>query len=90
MRFNLVTLFFFMFQAIDIINKNPYGNGTAIFTNSGAIARKFQQKADVGQVTGWTFVTVMIMMLLLHDVDDGNNRNDDDDDSGDDAMIMTM
>lgn len=39
-----------MDEAIDIINKNPYGNGTAIFTNSGAIARKFQQKADVGQI----------------------------------------
>jgi len=39
-----------MEDAIDIINQNPYGNGTAIFTNSGAIARKFQQKVDVGQI----------------------------------------
>lgn len=37
-------------QAIDIINKNPYGNGTAIFTNSGAVARKFQTEVDVGQI----------------------------------------
>ena len=37
-------------QAIDIINSNPYGNGTAIFTTSGAAARKFQDKIDVGQV----------------------------------------
>ena len=37
-------------QAIDIINSNPYGNGTAIFTRSGAAARRFQAKIDVGQV----------------------------------------
>lgn len=38
------------FQAINIINSNPYGNGTAIFTTSGAVARKFQTKINVGQV----------------------------------------
>lgn len=37
-------------EAIDIINNNKYGNGTAIFTNSGAAARKFTQDVDVGQV----------------------------------------
>ncbi|KAG0354613.1 hypothetical protein BGZ54_001561 [Gamsiella multidivaricata] len=37
-------------DAIDIINKNPYGNGTAIFTQSGAIARKFANEVDAGQV----------------------------------------
>ncbi|XP_026481942.1 probable methylmalonate-semialdehyde dehydrogenase [acylating], mitochondrial [Ctenocephalides felis] len=37
-------------DAIKIINKNPYGNGTAIFTTNGAAARKFVQKIDVGQV----------------------------------------
>jgi malonate-semialdehyde dehydrogenase (acetylating)/methylmalonate-semialdehyde dehydrogenase len=37
-------------DAIELINNNPYGNGTAIFTNSGAAARKFQNKIDVGQV----------------------------------------
>jgi malonate-semialdehyde dehydrogenase (acetylating)/methylmalonate-semialdehyde dehydrogenase len=37
-------------DAIDIVNANRYGNGTAIFTNSGPNARKFQQEADVGQV----------------------------------------
>lgn len=36
--------------AIDLINKNPYGNGTGIFTQSGAAARKFQNEIDVGQV----------------------------------------
>ena len=38
-------------QAIAVINKNPYGNGTAIFTTSGAAARKFQNQIDVGQVS---------------------------------------
>ncbi|MBM2884149.1 CoA-acylating methylmalonate-semialdehyde dehydrogenase [Chromobacterium phragmitis] len=37
-------------EAIAIINANPNGNGTAIFTQSGAAARKFQEEIDVGQV----------------------------------------
>ena len=37
-------------EAIAIINANPNGNGTAIFTQSGAAARKFQEDIDVGQV----------------------------------------
>jgi len=37
-------------DAIKLINKNPYGNGTAIFTNSGSSARKYQHEIDVGQV----------------------------------------
>jgi malonate-semialdehyde dehydrogenase (acetylating)/methylmalonate-semialdehyde dehydrogenase len=37
-------------QAIDLVNKNPFGNGTGIFTQSGAAARKFQNEIDVGQV----------------------------------------
>ncbi|CAG2122145.1 unnamed protein product, partial [Medioppia subpectinata] len=37
-------------EAIELINANPYGNGTAIFTTNGAIARKFTHEADVGQV----------------------------------------
>ncbi|HXN16421.1 MAG TPA: aldehyde dehydrogenase family protein, partial [Usitatibacter sp.] len=37
-------------EAIELINKNPYGNGTGIFTQSGAAARKFQTEIDVGQV----------------------------------------
>lgn len=28
-------------DAIELINNNPYGNGTAIFTQSGATARRF-------------------------------------------------
>jgi len=37
-------------EAIDVINKNMYGNGTAIFTTNGATARKFTLDIDVGQV----------------------------------------
>ncbi|MCZ0933327.1 MAG: CoA-acylating methylmalonate-semialdehyde dehydrogenase [Oligoflexia bacterium] len=37
-------------SAIEFINKNPYGNGTSIFTSSGAVARKFQHEVEVGQV----------------------------------------
>ncbi|AMM25921.1 CoA-acylating methylmalonate-semialdehyde dehydrogenase [Variovorax sp. PAMC 28711] len=39
-----------MEEAIELINANPNGNGTAIFTQSGAAARKFQEDIDVGQV----------------------------------------
>ncbi|KAK3608548.1 hypothetical protein CHS0354_042525 [Potamilus streckersoni] len=37
-------------EAIKIINENPYGNGTAIFTTNGATARKYTMEIDVGQV----------------------------------------
>ena len=37
-------------DAIDLINRNPYGNGTAIFTNDGGAARKFQNEIQVGMV----------------------------------------
>jgi malonate-semialdehyde dehydrogenase (acetylating)/methylmalonate-semialdehyde dehydrogenase len=37
-------------QAIELINNNPFGNGTGIFTQSGAAARKFQSEIDIGQV----------------------------------------
>jgi len=37
-------------EAIATINRNPYGNGTAIFTRSGAAARQFQYEIDCGQV----------------------------------------
>jgi malonate-semialdehyde dehydrogenase (acetylating)/methylmalonate-semialdehyde dehydrogenase len=37
-------------EAIELINRNPFGNGTGIFTQSGAVARKFQNEIDVGQV----------------------------------------
>jgi malonate-semialdehyde dehydrogenase (acetylating)/methylmalonate-semialdehyde dehydrogenase len=36
--------------AIVLINSNPYGNGTAIFTNSGEAARRFQRGVNVGMI----------------------------------------
>jgi malonate-semialdehyde dehydrogenase (acetylating)/methylmalonate-semialdehyde dehydrogenase len=37
-------------DAIDLINANPYGNGTAVFTNSGEAARTFQRRVRVGMI----------------------------------------
>ena len=37
-------------EAIALINSNPYGNGTAIFTSSGEAARKFQRGVNVGMI----------------------------------------
>ncbi|NND13301.1 MAG: CoA-acylating methylmalonate-semialdehyde dehydrogenase, partial [Acidimicrobiia bacterium] len=37
-------------EAIQMINDNPYGNGTAVFTNDGGAARKFQEEIQVGMV----------------------------------------
>lgn len=37
-------------DAIQLINDNRYGNGTAIFTNDGGAARKFQNEIQVGMV----------------------------------------
>lgn len=37
-------------EAIALVNANPNGNGTALFTQSGAAARRFQEDIDVGQV----------------------------------------
>ncbi|MEA2506308.1 MAG: malonate-semialdehyde dehydrogenase (acetylating) / methylmalonate-semialdehyde dehydrogenase [Actinomycetota bacterium] len=37
-------------EAVALVNSNPYGNGTAIFTSSGAAARAFQREIEVGMV----------------------------------------
>jgi malonate-semialdehyde dehydrogenase (acetylating)/methylmalonate-semialdehyde dehydrogenase len=37
-------------EALKMINENPYGNGTAIFTQNGGAARQFQFDAEVGMV----------------------------------------
>jgi malonate-semialdehyde dehydrogenase (acetylating) / methylmalonate-semialdehyde dehydrogenase len=37
-------------EALAIVNANPYGNGTSIFTRSGAAARAFQNEVQVGMV----------------------------------------
>ncbi|GAA1106076.1 CoA-acylating methylmalonate-semialdehyde dehydrogenase [Nocardiopsis composta] len=37
-------------EAIDLVNANPYGNGTAIFTGDGEAARRFQRRVKVGMI----------------------------------------
>jgi malonate-semialdehyde dehydrogenase (acetylating)/methylmalonate-semialdehyde dehydrogenase len=37
-------------QAVELVNANRYGNGTAIFTSSGEAARRFQRKVTVGMI----------------------------------------
>jgi len=37
-------------EALELINDNPYGNGTAIFTRDGGAARQFQFEVNVGMV----------------------------------------
>jgi malonate-semialdehyde dehydrogenase (acetylating)/methylmalonate-semialdehyde dehydrogenase len=37
-------------SALDLVNSNPYGNGTAIFTNDGGAARRFQNEVEAGMV----------------------------------------
>ncbi|HKS97947.1 MAG TPA: CoA-acylating methylmalonate-semialdehyde dehydrogenase [Rugosimonospora sp.] len=37
-------------EAIALINANPYGNGTAVFTASGEAARRFQREVTVGMI----------------------------------------
>ena len=37
-------------DALALVNANPYGNGTAIFTNDGGAARRFQNEVEVGMV----------------------------------------
>ena len=37
-------------EAVELIHANPYGNGTAIFTNDGGAARRFANEIEVGMV----------------------------------------
>ncbi len=37
-------------EAVDLINANPYGNGTAVFTSDGGAARRFVRDVRVGMV----------------------------------------
>jgi len=37
-------------EAVGLVNANPYGNGTAIFTNDGGAARRFQNEVQVGMI----------------------------------------
>jgi len=35
-------------DAIDLVNRSPYGNATAIFTSSGRAAREYSSRCEVG------------------------------------------
>ena len=37
-------------EAVALVNANPYGNGVAVFTRDGGVARRFQRQVDVGMV----------------------------------------
>jgi malonate-semialdehyde dehydrogenase (acetylating)/methylmalonate-semialdehyde dehydrogenase len=37
-------------EAIEVVNANPYGNGTALFSSSGEAARRFRREVTVGMV----------------------------------------
>jgi malonate-semialdehyde dehydrogenase (acetylating) / methylmalonate-semialdehyde dehydrogenase len=37
-------------RALELVNENPYGNGTALFTRDGGVARRFQFEVEAGMV----------------------------------------
>jgi malonate-semialdehyde dehydrogenase (acetylating)/methylmalonate-semialdehyde dehydrogenase len=37
-------------EAVELVNKSPYANGVAVFTNDGGAARRFQSEIQVGMV----------------------------------------
>jgi malonate-semialdehyde dehydrogenase (acetylating)/methylmalonate-semialdehyde dehydrogenase len=37
-------------EAVDLVNRNPYGNGVALFTSAGQAARRFQRAVSVGMI----------------------------------------
>ncbi len=37
-------------EALTLVNDNPYGNGTALYTRDGGIARRFEREIQVGMV----------------------------------------
>jgi malonate-semialdehyde dehydrogenase (acetylating)/methylmalonate-semialdehyde dehydrogenase len=37
-------------EAVAVVNASPYGNGTAIFTNDGGAARRYQHEVEVGMI----------------------------------------
>jgi malonate-semialdehyde dehydrogenase (acetylating)/methylmalonate-semialdehyde dehydrogenase len=37
-------------EAVDLVNANPYGNGVALFTRDGGVARRFEREVEVGMV----------------------------------------
>ena len=52
-------------DAIDVINRNRYGNGTSVFTTNGATARKFINEIDVGQVRNMKSANVYDVVMCI-------------------------
>ena len=52
-------------EALKLVNENPYGNGTAIFTRDGGVARQFQFEANAGMVGVNVPIPVPGRLLLL-------------------------
>ena len=51
-------------DALEMVNANPYGNGTAIFTNDGGAARRFQTEVEVGMVGINVPIPVPVLLLV--------------------------
>src|SRR5699024_8781930 len=49
-------------EALELVNANPYGNGTAIFTNDGGAARRFENEVEVGMIA----IDVPIPVLMTY------------------------
>ena len=52
-------------EAVALINANPYGNGTAIFTRDGNAARRFSKEVTVGMIGINVPIPVPVVLLLL-------------------------
>lgn len=50
-------------QALQVINSNPYGNGTAVFTTNGSSARYFVNEVDAGIVQN---ILLLLSYCLLN------------------------
>ena len=57
-------------DALALVNANPYGNGTAIFTNDGGAARRFQNEVEVGMIGINVPIPVPGGLLLLRGVEE--------------------
>ena len=57
-------------EGLALINSNAYGNGTAIFTNDGGAARRFQNEVEVGMVGINVPIPVPMALLLLRRVEE--------------------
>ncbi|XP_057494561.1 methylmalonate-semialdehyde dehydrogenase [acylating], mitochondrial-like [Actinidia eriantha] len=53
-------------DAINIVNKNKYGNGASIFTTSGVVAWKFQTEIEAGQVGINVSIPVPLPFILIY------------------------